>query len=485
VELRQRLLLGAALFVSAAAIAQEGQREPLKALGQLVSAGAAVTALVWDLDSGKVVAELRPADRLIPASLSKLVVAASALDTWAPDKTFTTQLLSLASPSGGVLSGDLILRGSGDATLDETTLWNLAAQLRNAGVTQVAGNLLVERAPFGELDCSSVDRCRSQQRSSRAYNAAPSAIGVNYGSWCVAIRPTRMGQPAELRTCAAGPLPIPVDGRIITGSTNTFQIDRTTDANGDRLSISGTIAGTEEIQLHRAMSDPALGAGILLRSILQQLGTTIKGNVVTSASTKVEATHLLAQIAGLPLQEQIGRMLRYSNNYIADVLTMGIAFQTLGRAPRQLIDAATPLGILVGQSSVGTGASGAPIITSGSGITTENRLSANDLVGLLLREYHDSRRFPVFYGSLVVPRDAPFAFLRIGSANWLDRVALKTGTLSDPVSVCGIAGYLRKKNGGWMAFATIVNGSRALPNIALERALGAARSDLESILARY
>jgi serine-type D-Ala-D-Ala carboxypeptidase/endopeptidase (penicillin-binding protein 4) len=490
-ELRQRLLLGAALCVRAAlcagatAIVQEVPSDSLKALGQLVTSGASVSASVWDLDSGRVVAELRPADRLVPASLSKLVVAAAALDTWAPDKAFITQLLSAALPTAGVLKGDLILRGSGDATLDETTLWNLAAQLRNAGITQVAGNLLVERAPFGELDCSSVDRCRSLQRSSRAYNAAPSAIGVNYGSWCVAIRPTRIGQPALVRTCAAGPMPIPMDGRIVTGSTNSFQVDRTTDANGDRLSLSGTISGTDERQLHRAMSDPALGAGILLRSVLQQQGTTIQGTVVTSAALPAAATHLLAQVEGLPLQEQIGRMLRYSNNYIADVLTMGIALQTAGRAPKQLLDAAAPLGILASQSSIGARTSGMPVMTSGSGITTENRLSANDLVGLLLREYRDSRRFPVFYGSLVVPRDAPFAFLRSGGANWLDRVALKTGTLSDPVSVCGIAGYLRKKTGGWMAFAMIVNGSPAMPSVALERALGAARTDLESLLVRY
>jgi serine-type D-Ala-D-Ala carboxypeptidase/endopeptidase (penicillin-binding protein 4) len=64
-------------------------------------------------------------------------------------------------------------------------------------------------------------------------------------------------------------------------------------------------------------------------------------------------------------------------------------------------------------------------------------------------------------------------------------VALKTGTLTDPVAVYGIAGYLRKKNGGWMAFAVIVNGSERLKDIARDRALGAARTDLEALLARY
>jgi D-alanyl-D-alanine carboxypeptidase/D-alanyl-D-alanine-endopeptidase (penicillin-binding protein 4) len=57
--------------------------------------------------------------------------------------------------------------------------------------------------------------------------------------------------------------------------------------------------------------------------------------------------------------------------------------------------------------------------------------------------------------------------------------------LTDPVSVNGIAGYLRKKNGGWMAFAIIVNGSDRLRQIPHDRALRAARLDLEALLARY
>ena len=95
---------------------------------------------------------------------------------------------------------------------------------------------------------------------------------------------------------------------------------------------------------------------------------------------------------------------------------------------------------------------------SGSGLTPENELSANDLVRLLAYEYHDTRNFGSFYGGLVVPRQSPFIFLRNGSAGWQDRIALKTGTMDDPHSVCGMAGFLRKRDGGWITFAIIVNG---------------------------
>jgi D-alanyl-D-alanine carboxypeptidase/D-alanyl-D-alanine-endopeptidase (penicillin-binding protein 4) len=125
------------------------------------------------------------------------------------------------------------------------------------------------------------------------------------------------------------------------------------------------------------------------------------------------------------------------------------------------------------------------VIESGSGLTTSNRISALDLIHVLRGEYRDTRRFPAFYGSFVVPRDASFDYLRRGGPDWLDRVALKTGSLTQPISVNGIAGYLRKKDGGWMAFAVIVNGSERLRQVAHDTALGAARADLEAVLARY
>jgi D-alanyl-D-alanine carboxypeptidase/D-alanyl-D-alanine-endopeptidase (penicillin-binding protein 4) len=489
VELRQRLLLSALLGLAAVLHAAEPAPggAAFAQLANLSAQGAQVSAEVWDLDSGRALASLNPDTRLTPASLSKIVIAAAALQTWAPDKTFATEVRATAPLRAGLVQGDLILRGSGDATLDETTLWGLASQLRGAGVRRISGKLLVERTPFGELECDTIDRCGALRRSGRAYNAAPSAIGVNYGSWCVSIRATVPGQPARVGGCATGELPIPLDGKVLTVVANgAARVDRATDS-GDRLSVSGTISQGETRQVHRAMSDPAAGAGLILRSILMQIGIVLDGAVETVAQAVPSADQVLARVDGLPLQEQVGRMMRWSNNYVADVLTMGVALERNRKPPRSLAEAANELVALVRGSSTNpsSGESNGPVMHSGSGLTTTNRLSAVDFIGVLRSQYQDSRHFPAFYGSFVVPRDASFSYLRSGTADWLDRVALKTGSLTEPVSVNGIAGYLRKKNGGWMAFAIIVNGSERLRQISHERALGAARADLQALLAHY
>jgi serine-type D-Ala-D-Ala carboxypeptidase/endopeptidase (penicillin-binding protein 4) len=475
---RRPLLRAAALAVLATAVALPSlaaSPEALPALAQLTASGARVSAAVWDLDRDQLIAQLGATERLIPASLSKIVIAAAALDTWAPDHDFPTELRSLAAPVDGVLNGNLILRGSGDATLDETTLWALAAQLRGAGVRQVTGAVLVERAPFGELDCDTVDRCAGLRRSARAYNAAPGAIGVNYGSWCIAVRAPIGARNAQVGGCATGEMPIPLSGTVqVAPGGAALRVERITEGGNDRIAVGGNIASGDERQVHRAMSDPAAGTGQILRSILRQTGVRIDGGVETAAHADARATQLLAAVNGLPLQEQLGRMMRYSNNYIADVLTMGVALTREGRPPRSLAEAAQTL-VRFMATTPNSAQTGVPTLDSGSGLTTSNRLSALDLLGVLQHEYRDSRRFPAFYGS----------FLHAGGADWLDRVALKTGSLTDPVSVNGVAGYLRKKSGGWMAFAIIVNGSERLRQIPHEQALRAARADLEALLAQY
>jgi len=487
VELRHRLLLTlacAALALPALA------RADLPKLRALAARGANVTAAVVDLATGRPLEQLSPEARLAPASLSKLVTTAAVLDAWPVDRTFDTAVLADRAPREGVVAGDLILRGGGDATLDDEKLWLLAAQVRDAGVREVTGRLVVSPATFGTLPCETRDRCEGLERSDRAYNAVLSSIGVDFGNWCVLVRPGAVGAPAELRTCTGTALPIAVEGRVTTASADarpTLQVERLTDDGIDRLRVRGTVPAGEVTRVYRAMSDPSLATGQLLREMLVALGVKMPPAVIVSPVPLVPSAVKLAEVEGLQLKEQVGRMMRYSNNYIADVLTLNLAAEQQRGTPQRL---STASGVLL-QYLLREREAGAPppatlpVLASGSGLTPENRLSATDLTQLLARQYRDARRFPVFYGSLVVPRDAPFAFLRRGGDDWLDRVALKTGTMNEPVSVAGIAGYLRRKDGGWLAFAVIVNGSDRRRQIPLAEALGAAREDLEGLLARY
>ena len=486
--LPSRIGIPALLLAITASLPVHAQWRALQALEQR---GALVSAAAVDLDDhNSVIEQLNPTSRLTPASLTKLTTTALALQTWPADKMFQTRLLANAPIVRGHLGGDLILEGAGDPSLDDQSLWQLAAQVRGAGVDVVSGDLFVDPAPFGVVTCETQDRCHALESSDSAYNAPLASVGVDYGNWCVVVRPTTPGATALVRGCGVTQLPIAVQGAIRTvarGGRQTFWVERRTSAAGDdALQIGGDIPLGDDQTVYRSMSNPSLGVGLLLKETLRELRVTVAGPVVVRASQPPAHSYELGNVEGLSLREQLGRMLRFSNNYIADVLTMDMAASVDDHPPQALASAGRLLSEFVARVEArDRPASLAPPIYSGSGLTTDNRLSANDLVRILAYEYHDARRFPAFYGGLVVPRDAPFGFLRQGGAAWLDRVALKTGTLDNPRSVCGIAGYLRKRDGGWIAFAAIVNGGPGWMHVPLFQAIQAERTDVESLLKTY
>jgi D-alanyl-D-alanine carboxypeptidase/D-alanyl-D-alanine-endopeptidase (penicillin-binding protein 4) len=465
-------------------------RADWRSLTALEHEGARISASAIDLDKGMVIQQLNASTRLTPASLTKLITAAATLQQWPADRMFRTTLLANGEIRNGTLSGELILRSAGDPSLDDHSLWELAAQLKGFDITSVTGGLTISLTPFGPIACGTKDRCDAQFVSDRSYNAPIAALGVDFGNWCIIVRPTQVGDSAQVRGCGVAHLPIRISGDVKTlaaGSRTTLSVERSSGEHGDALRVGGAVPMGGEERVWRAMSDSAQGVGLLLVETLRELGVTVNGPIRVTEQSPPERARELAATEGLTLREQLGRMLRFSNNYIADVLTMDLAASKASSAPIDLDAAAQVLTQFMSALPTAKSAAGQPPLQlfSGSGLTVGNRLSADDLTAVLSYQYRNSAHFPAFYGGLTVPREAPYDFMRKGGDAWMDRVALKTGTLNDPVSVCGVAGYLRKKDGGWIAFAAIINGSQDRAHIALDTAMHAIQTDVEELLSRY
>ncbi|WP_162932088.1 D-alanyl-D-alanine carboxypeptidase/D-alanyl-D-alanine endopeptidase [Solimonas sp. K1W22B-7] len=458
--------------------------EDWPALHQLEKTGARVTAVAVDLQTGRALASFNPQQRLNAASLTKIVLAAAALEAWDPERTLATELYGTGNLTKGVLEGSLILQGQSDPTLEHRDLWLLAAQLRQAGVREVKGDLLISTAPLGRPACETADRCKFLPRSDSSYAAPLSGIGVDYGSWCVDFSPSL--QP---RHCSGVALPIPVDGRVEARNARNdspLAIGRILTAEGERIQISGTLDTGSTQRVYRSMAEPAGGTGQLLWQMLAELGVRVSGNLLLSEEALPAKAWRLASVQGLTLREQLARMLRYSNNYIADVMTLKLAQEARPGPAPTLAQSATQLSARVvrARAAMGDGAVEAPPLYSGSGLTPENALSARDLVAVLQDQYRSPRSFPAFYAGLVVPADSAGTRMREGSQAWLNRTAFKTGTMSEPHAVFGIAGYARKQDGGWIAIAALANGAPGQV-LSSRETLKYMRADVEAMLARY
>ncbi len=150
---RRRLILGPLLAVllalpaPALGMSESAVRSSLNA--QMRQAGGASAAYVLALDGDRPIYSLRPDRALIPASVNKLFVTATALRRYGGDATLDTTVLA-GGPvdEAGVLDGDLYLRGGGDPTLTSVRIAALAAKL---DLTRVRGRVLGDESHFDAL----------------------------------------------------------------------------------------------------------------------------------------------------------------------------------------------------------------------------------------------------------------------------------------------------------------------------------------------
>ena len=107
-------------------------------------------ALVWHVETvdGQVLDSKNADVAINPASVVKVATTWWALERLGPSYRFTTRFEARGTinPKTGVLSGDLVVRGSGDPDFQTENAFLAAAALRDAGVRTVTGSIVVDDA---------------------------------------------------------------------------------------------------------------------------------------------------------------------------------------------------------------------------------------------------------------------------------------------------------------------------------------------------
>jgi D-alanyl-D-alanine carboxypeptidase/D-alanyl-D-alanine-endopeptidase (penicillin-binding protein 4) len=121
----------------------------VKALAaQMRQAGAGSGAYVIDLQSGRKLYGIRAGTPRMPASVEKLYTSATALRRLGPAARLSTDALAETAPAGGVVDGDVYLRGAGDPNFDIVDSSNLAQQVAQAGIRRVTGRVIGDESAF-------------------------------------------------------------------------------------------------------------------------------------------------------------------------------------------------------------------------------------------------------------------------------------------------------------------------------------------------
>ncbi len=466
--MKARLLLVGALFGAQALAAQSKDGSITKLLapkGQSMTQ----SVLVTRLSDGKTLYE-KDADQLVaPASVTKVVTTAAVLAKFSPVHTFKTPFYFTGARKNDKIMGDLIAVGDGDPFLVSEKLWQLAADIKNLGIREFTGDLIIDNSLF-DAEARDEGRMDGAKSSHNAYDAPVSAFAVNFNTFAVAIAPgSQAGRPASV---SLDPYPLRnviVDNNVRTNKAKagkSLDVKRLGDGHKEeRLTVNGTIGADMPMQkIYRSVGNHVTAAGEYVKAFLKQEGVIVRGNI--KEGRKPEGATLLVELESYEMRRIVAGLNTFSNNFIADVLVkrLGAAFPKSGPAGAPGSGSfANGIKVISDFLKKDVGIKSDFVLENGSGLATENRLSARQVNDVLAYMERHMELFPEFLASLPATGWDGTLKKRFGKGDTADLKGLvraKSGTLTVPVAVAGLAGYFRHPKHGICAFTLLENGQK-------------------------
>ncbi len=398
---------------------------------------------------------------LRPASVAKVLTAATALDLLGPAHEFTTTVTARGElTADGILRGDLVVHGTGDPNLSGRfydgrptyVLERFAKEVRKAGIRRVTGALVLDDGPFGR---SYFHPSWSERDRGRWYGAPVAGLAFNDGCADIVVKGAACtgGRATVVSPSTVGDWRL--ENKVKTVASGNPTVGGLWIRGNSTLRVQGTIAKGSEYPFSHPVPNPLRFFGGAFLQALDSSGVRVEGGTraATDASDRRPGSMLLAGHRS-PLGPTLRVMNRRSQNFYASLL-----FKATG-ATHEGWGTWTS-----GEHAVtemlrrrGIDPEGETHIVDGSGLSGENRTTAATVVRLLHSFDQDLLRGPILYDSLAVPGQEGTMRRRLKSGDLPDRLHAKTGTLGRS-GVHALAGYVDGKDGhpGYV-FAILLDG---------------------------
>jgi len=412
----------------------------------------ALSVVILDPDTGRVLVSELPDTPRAPASTIKTVTTFAALDMLGPTFTWHTQAAIRGSLQGGVLDGDLILQGGGDPYITLERWWSFAQSLRAKGLRSIRGDIIVDDTAFS---LAPEDPGAFDGKPNRPYNVLPDALMVNFQSVEFRVAANADTRQVEISTTPA-PFNLAIDNHVrfapgrCRSATGRIDFKVASDA-WDRVEFSGALSpNCTERSFSRVLLKPASYAFGTFVQLWRELGGEFTGKLRIEPSPADAKPYLTFD--SLSLAEIIRLTNKYSSNLMARHLLLTIGSERFG-APATLEKSAATMAEWGAQR--GFDLQGWDI-DNGSGLSRSTHISVLQMAKVLSVACR-SRFAPEFMASLPLAGLDGTLRSRMKSSP-AGAVRLKTGHID---GVSGVAGYVSAPSGKLYVLVSLVNHPRA------------------------
>jgi D-alanyl-D-alanine carboxypeptidase/D-alanyl-D-alanine-endopeptidase (penicillin-binding protein 4) len=454
--LHQRLpiaaILGAVALTWATAVAAS-ETLPAPVLAGLQRHGVASDRQAFvatPLDGGQLHLSVGAELALNPASTMKLLTTYAALSLLGPEYRWRTDAYADGAVLDGVLNGNLVLRGGGDPGLVVERWWAMLQALREQGLREIRGDLVIDRTLYADSPASAAS---FDHEDNKPYNVPPDPLLINFRTVSLDFVPDETRHVAQITATPtlAGmhiPLTVPLASGPCTDWKSALRADWTTPVAPRFLGAYRRHCGPKTWHV-AALLSPNEYALASFRSVWTDEGGNLGGRVRDGVVP--ETATLLNTYWSPPLGDLIRDINKNSNNVMARQV-----FLTLGRNDDQI-----PLSPDRSENTLRRWLAqehlSMPelVIRNGSGLSRDERISAGSLVQLLTHAWH-SKEMAVFLASL--PIAGVDGTMQHRAIRLRGAAQIKTGTLN---GVRSLAGYVMGSSGHQYAVAAILNDPHA------------------------
>ena len=397
-----------------------------------------------------------------PASLAKIISTFIALEELGPQFKWHSDFFHNGKISGDTLNGDLIFKGTGDATFSINNLENSIRKIQRDGIKKIKGNLILDLGYFG---------LASKEKSfdndpMRAYNALPNPVVIqsNTMNFIFNIKDSKLNiesNPNMEYVVIKNKIKITNDKCIDWKSKLNYR----TENNNLKTNVifSGKFSrkcGTKGINLS-VLNDNEYFYKIF-KNTWNANGGEFQGDLdvtfIQDAKWKVLYSH-----TSRPLSE----IIRDTNKYSLNLLARNTMLTVLAEASD----------LLVLESSVNEYVqswlkkNGLPqdglLFENGAGLSRNSVLTSEQLLLLMEKIYHDPL-MPEMLASLPISGIDGTLKRRMNYSSFKNSAHFKTGSMKN---VNAIAGYLLDSNKEMKIFIFIMNDLTAKDSHKLQEAL--------------
>ncbi|RKP59409.1 D-alanyl-D-alanine carboxypeptidase/D-alanyl-D-alanine-endopeptidase [Pararobbsia silviterrae] len=390
---------------------------------------------------------------MAPASTMKLVTTYSGLSMLGPDYRWKTTAYADGTVIGGVLHGNLYIKGTGDPKLVPEELVDLVNRIRAAGIIGLEGDLVLDKRYF---DPSTRDAPPLDDAADAPYNVGPDPLLYAFKSLTFSMHPDdAAGQVGIDVLPPLAQLHVSNQLRLSRGPCLSAALtpDLTPNADG---TVDATFSGDYSARCGDHVTNIAVldhtaffGGGFL--ALWQQNGGTFKGTVHEGPTPP--GAHELGVHQSPPLGDIVHDINKFSNNVMARNLFLTIG-AVEGKPPATTNESASIIRAWLAKNNI---AIPDLVLDNGSGLSRDERITA---VGMaeLLQSANQSPVAQVFTDSLPIAGVDGTMRHRLANEPVVGNARIKTGTLSD---VRAIAGYVASRNGNTYVVVSFINSPRA------------------------